>query len=60
MWWVLANAFWVERRMTSPMNMGRPQWTEAWDKTHDPLRYLITPTELQVYVLQTVIAYAVD
>lgn len=49
-WWVLANAFWVERGMTSLMNLRLPQWTEAWEKPYDPLQYLISPGELHIYI----------
>lgn len=50
MWWAPANAFWVEREMTSLMNLRLPQWTEAQEKPYDPLQCLITSAELQRYI----------
>lgn len=33
---------------------------EAWEKLHDPMQGLITPGEVHIYLLQTVIAYTAD
>lgn len=32
------------------MNLRLPQWTKAWEKPYDPLQYLITPSELHIYI----------